>query len=106
MSCGNPIHEAIIFENSMSWECENPIVNRVTSKPRSLQIFASRVLSSPPEKATATDESISTDSATAANNAFFKTDSNNCRTLRVYKNGKFCTCIPTTIILEKSSHAA
>jgi hypothetical protein len=39
-----------------------------------------------PEKATATGESISADSATASNNVFFKTDSNNCRVLCVYKN--------------------
>ena len=53
MLCGKPIFEAITLENSMSCECENPTVNSVTLNPRSLHIFASNVLSIPPEKATA-----------------------------------------------------
>jgi hypothetical protein len=76
---GKPIFEAIIFENSKSWECENPIVKRVTLIPRSLHIFASNVLSRPPEKAIATDGLVvvSSDSATAVNRAFCTSDSNN-----------------------------
>ena len=61
----------------MSGECGNPTVNNVTLNPRSLHIFASNVLSRPPEKATAMGTSLFIDCFTAVNSSFFKSDNNN-----------------------------
>ena len=42
------------LENTMSWEFAKPIVTRWTCLSRSLQIFANKELSTPPEKAITT----------------------------------------------------
>ena len=77
------------------------MVNRVTLIPRSLHIFASSVLSRPPEKATATDDSVSSDSATAVNRApLILLDSNNytANLLDIRMVNKFMTGMGVPIV--------
>jgi hypothetical protein len=60
----------------MSYDSVKPIVNKVTSTRISLHIFASKELSSPPEKAIAIEVSLPTACSTAAKSAFFRVRSN------------------------------
>ncbi|HEY8522511.1 MAG TPA: hypothetical protein VIL14_02000 [Nitrososphaeraceae archaeon] len=60
----------------MSYDSVKPIVNKVTSTCISLQIFASKELSNPPEKAIAREFSLPTACSTAAKSAFFRVRNN------------------------------
>src|SRR5215469_8964703 len=69
--CGKPNFGAIAFEKSISGEPGNPIVSSVTLNPKILHSCASKLLSIPPEKATAKEDSSLTASVKAPTNAFF-----------------------------------